>query len=155
MATLFMLMGLPGSGKTTLGRRLETQQPAVLLIPDIWMNKILGNGSDAERREAVKDLQLDLAGRLLNLECDVVLEFGFFSRAERDRARACARNANAEAKLIFLDPPMDEIIRRIEARNSALPPDTFPVSKQLLHDCEGWLERPDDDEPLWNMDKQA
>ncbi|MCA6287563.1 MAG: AAA family ATPase, partial [Phenylobacterium sp.] len=28
MLTLFMLMGLPGSGKTTLARRLERERPA-------------------------------------------------------------------------------------------------------------------------------
>ena len=40
------------------------------------------------RREAVKAVQMDLAARLLRLGVDVALEFGFFSRAERDEATA-------------------------------------------------------------------
>jgi len=31
MASLFMLMGLPGSDKTQLARRLESERPALLL----------------------------------------------------------------------------------------------------------------------------
>ena len=127
MASLFMLMGLPGSGKTTLARRLEVERPALVLSPDAWMSRIVGDGYDFKRREAVHALQLELAEGTLGLGCDVVLEFGFFHRSDRDAAPARAKAAGAEAHLIFLDPPMDELVRRVEARNAALPPDTFPV----------------------------
>ena len=53
MATLFMLMGLPGSGKTTLARRLERERPALVLSPDVWMSRIVGDGYDFKRRETV------------------------------------------------------------------------------------------------------
>lgn len=144
-----MLMGLPGSGKTTVARRLETERPALLLSPDVWMAQIVKDGYDAERREAVKAIQLDLAERVLRLGRDVVLEFGFFHRVERDAARARAVAAGATAHLIFLDPPFSELLRRLEARNTALPPDTFPVSKEHLELCVTWLERPGPDEALW------
>ena len=58
MATLFMLMGLPGSGKTTLARRLERERPALVLSPDVWMSRIVGDGYDFKRREAVTEVQL-------------------------------------------------------------------------------------------------
>jgi predicted kinase len=150
MATLFMLMGLPGSGKTAIARRLEAERDALLLSPDEWMTRIVGDGYDAARREAVKAVQLDLAERVLRLGTDVILEFGFFSRAERDGARARARKAGAEASLIFLDPPFEELVRRVEARNAELPPDTFPVSREHLELCMTWLERPGDDEAPWS-----
>jgi hypothetical protein len=35
--SLFVVVGLPGSGKTTLARRLATQHGAVRLNPDEWM----------------------------------------------------------------------------------------------------------------------
>jgi predicted kinase len=31
------MCGLPGSGKTTLGKRLAVEVPAVRLCPDEWM----------------------------------------------------------------------------------------------------------------------
>lgn len=72
MATLYMLMGLPGAGKTTVGKRLERECPALLLSPDVWMARIVRDGYDAERRRAVQQLQLELADRVLRLGRDVV-----------------------------------------------------------------------------------
>ena len=141
MATLFMLMGLPGSGKTTLASRLEVERPALLLSPDAWMARIVRDGYDAERREAVKSVQMELAERVLQLGCDVILEFGF-GRVERDEARARAQAVGATACLVFLDPPFDDILQRVEARNAALPVDTFPVSKSTWNFAlRGWKGR--------------
>ena len=53
MATLFMMMGLPGSGKTTLARRLERERPALVLSLNVWMSRIVGDGYDFKRRETV------------------------------------------------------------------------------------------------------
>ena len=150
MATLFILMGLPGSGKSTLARRLESEHAAVALSPDVWMARIVGDGYDAPRRESVKALQLELADRLLKLGCNVALDFGFFSRSERDFARELARSLGAECRLIFLDPPFEELWRRVEARNANLPPDTFSILRDHLERCAEWLERPGDDEALWS-----
>lgn len=72
----------------------------------------------------------------------MVLEFGFFGRAERDEARNLALDAGVEARLIFLDPPFEELVSRVEARNRNLPPDTFPVTREHLELCATWLERP-------------
>ncbi|WP_425516064.1 AAA family ATPase [Rhizobium leucaenae] len=96
-------MGLPGSGKTTIGKRLERECPALLLSPDVWMARVVRNGYDADRRRAVQQLQLELADRVLRLGRDVVLEFGFFRRVERDVARTVASKAGAETQLIFLE----------------------------------------------------
>lgn len=85
---------------------------------------------------------------LVRLGRDVVLEFGFLRRVERDAARALAQNAGGEAKLIFLDPPFAELISRVEARNRTLPPDTFGVTGEHHELCATWLERPLPDEKV-------
>ena len=149
MAVLYLLMGLPGAGKTTAARQLEAEEGVLVLAPDPWMARIVGDGYDAGRRDAVKAVQMDLAAQLLGLGVDVALEFGFFSRAERDEARLMAMRAGAEARLIFLDPPFEVMAERLERRNAALPADTFPVTREHLNLCRGWLERPGVDEVLW------
>jgi hypothetical protein len=50
----------------------------------------------------------------------VVLDFGFWRRGERDRARELARSVGASTRLYALTCPDEEAWRRIEARNSAL-----------------------------------
>ena len=145
MATLYLLVGLPGSGKTTRAKEIEATG-AVRLSPDEWMARIVGDGYDAERREAVHAVQWALAQRLLTLGLDVVLEFGFFRRRERDAFKAGAQVLGADVQIEFLDAPRDELLRRLSARNANLPADTFPVSEAHLDLCFSWFEPPTADE---------
>ena len=64
---------------------------------------------------------------MLSLGVNVILEFGFWSRRERDDFRSRAAALGSETKLYFLDVLRDELLRRLELRNAALPPDTFHV----------------------------
>lgn len=143
MATLHILCGLPCTGKTTLALQLERELPALRLCPDEWMSRIVGDGYDTLRRDAVNALQLDLAVRVLRLGSNVVLESGFWTRAERDEARAGARSAGAETRLHFLDAPLAELQRRALVRNADLPPHTFAVTPEDLAAWYDQIERPD------------
>ena len=103
-------------------QRLEVERQALLLSPDVWMARIVGDGYDAERRQAVKAVQLGFGRTHPELRTGTLsFEFGFFSQEERDDARARAKAVGAMAHLIFLDPPFVELLRRLEARNSKLP----------------------------------
>jgi predicted kinase len=72
MPTFHLICGLPCSGKTTVARRLEVEERALYLSPDPWMAQVVRDGYDAERREAVKAIQLELAGKALRLGVNVV-----------------------------------------------------------------------------------
>ena len=145
MATLHLLVGLPGSGKTTRAKEIEAAG-AFRLSPDEWMARIVGDGYDAERREAVHAVQWEIAQRLLTLGVDVVLEFGFFRRSERDAFRDGGLTLGANVRTEFLEAPRDELLRRLSLRNADLPPDTFPVSEEHLDLCISWFEPPTADE---------
>ena len=57
-----------------------------------------------------------MAGRLLELGAVVVVEWGTWSRDERDVFRKRARSLGAAAELHFLDAEPSELWRRISAR---------------------------------------
>lgn len=146
MPTLHLICGLPGSGKSTLARRLEAEEGAFRLTSDEWMQALAADGYDEQTRSRVEALQWDLARRLLARGVDVVLEAGFWTRAERDACRAGAAALGAGARLHYLDVPLDELKRRLTARNADLPAGSYAVDP---NDLDGWLplfEAPEPDE---------
>ena len=132
-----MICGLPGSGKTTLAKRLEAEWNALRLTPDEWMERLGCDGYDETRREVVEALQWEIAQRVLSLGVSVILESGFWVRSERDEFRARAAGIGAEAKLYFLDVTRDELAARLRRRNAALPPSTFRIE---VADLDAWMD---------------
>jgi predicted kinase len=121
---LIIVCGLPGSGKTTLACRLAAQRGGVRLSPDEWMSALDVNLWDAAMRERVEALQWSLAKELLRAGVTVVVEWGTWSRAERDTLRVQARELGASVELRYLDVPVDELWRRIQDRGREDPPIT-------------------------------
>jgi predicted kinase len=144
--TLHLICGLPGAGKSTLARQLERDLPALRLTADEWMARILGTGHSDEDRSIVEAIQSDIALCALRLGVDVILENGFWGRAERDQYRARAEAVGAATRLHFLDVPRNELWRRLMARNAALPPDTFHISAEQLEEWWELFEAPTADE---------
>ncbi|MFO7170259.1 MAG: ATP-binding protein [Chloroflexota bacterium] len=150
MATLIMICGLPGAGKTTLARQLERTRPALRLSPDEWIAGLLADPNDiAERdrlRSPVEAIQWEVAVRALQLGVDVILEWGFWSRQERAWYRSQAEALGARVELRYLEVGRDELWARLARRNADLPPGTFAVSEQELDLWWSWFEPPTADE---------
>jgi predicted kinase len=149
-ATLFLICGLPGAGKTTLAKCLARERPALRLTPDEWIASLLADASDTVEldrlRSPVESVQWEVAARVLALGVDVVLDWGFWSRQERDDYRARAGALGASAEVRFLDASRDALWARLSARNDDLPPGTFVVTEAQLDLWWSWFEPPTADE---------
>ncbi len=136
MATLYLICGLPGSGKTTLARQIEQEHRALRLCPDEWIAALLRDVTDLVEidrlRTPVEIIQWDVAKRVLALGVDVVLEFGFWSREERAGFRAEAEALGVRVELRYLDVSRDELSARLSRRNADLPLGTFIVTEHQL-----------------------
>ena len=146
MPTLFLISGLPASGKTTVALALERDRGAVRFSPDEWMARIVGDGWEYKQRQAVESVQWALAQRLLTLGVDVVLENGFWRHAERQPYRMRAAELGAASKLIYCYASREELKRRLVVRNAALPADTFVVTPEQLDDMWSNFEPPSEHE---------
>ena len=133
---LILTCGLPGAGKTTLARQLAADRGAVRLTKDEWLIALGSNPWDEAARVNVERQLWDLAKEILRLGPSVVLDFGLWARSERDEMRSVARGLGVGVELHYLDVPVDELWRRIDARNSQPPWDGYPIRRA---DFDGWL----------------
>lgn len=151
MPTLYLTCGLPGSGKTTLARRLEREASALRLTGDEWMHALYPGISTPEAetgpcRSGVESLQWTIALRTLALGCNVVVDWGVWAKEERDLCRTGARAVGARVVLCFLDLPIDALWNRLSRRNADLPAGAFLIPREALLRWSERFQRPTDDE---------
>lgn len=148
---LHLMVGLPGSGKTTYAKKLEGEVGALRLTPDEWHIALFGDdfpGDDHdERHSRVERVMWSVAQRALSLGVSVILDFGFWSREERDGLRRQARRLGADFRIHYMDVPLDELIRRVEIRNGSAEGDpVFRISRGDLEQWAAMFQPPTQDE---------
>jgi len=121
---LIIICGLPGSGKTTLAKKLELARGAVRLSADEWMDSLQFNLWDAASRSRIEMLQWKVGQQLLSKGLTVIIEWGTWARSERDALRMQARVLGAAVELHYLAASVDELFGRVELRGMENPPIT-------------------------------
>ncbi len=139
---LIVICGLPGAGKTTLARTLESRLRAVRLNPDEWMSALSISLWDESVRARVEALQWSLAQRLLETGNIVIIEWGTWSRSERNVLWAGARALGAAVELHLVTAPLDVLWERIELRAAEYP----PITRDQLAQWQDMFEAPTQDE---------
>jgi predicted kinase len=119
---LIIVCGLPGSGKTTVAKALESRVRAVRFSPDEWMDALSLNLGDEESRGKIEVLQWKIGQELLMLGLAVIIEWGTWGRTERDTLRLRARALGAAVELHYVSAPPDVLFERIQRRGMEKPP---------------------------------
>lgn len=151
MATLHLIHGFVGAGKTTFSRTLEAKIPAIRFTIDEWIVKLYGHNPPKDKfdeySDRVSSLIWQLTIQLLNLDRDVILDFGFWSRASRDRAREFALSVDAEVKLYSICCSDTVMKQRVRLRNKDLPSDSLWIDDRAFELFKQGYEALEKDEP--------
>lgn len=140
------MCGPAGSGKTTVARRLEESGMARLSFDEeAWRR---GIRSMPLTPEAHREIEAQLRTRLIAFVCegvDVVLDFSFWSRSERDRYRNLLRPLGVEPETIYVETPRDFALERVR-RRQASHQDEFQLDPDLAATYYDHFEPPSQSE---------
>jgi predicted kinase len=150
VATLHLMVGLPCSGKTTLAQKLESEQSALRLTPDEWQIRLFGQDAEEPEHDArhtlIEIMLWNIASRALALGTNVILDFGFWAREEREDFRLRAKQLGASSEVHFLDVAEDELKRRLALRNSQDSQESFHIPEEMMKPWIAFFQRPTPDE---------
>lgn len=140
--TLYLTVGLPGTGKTTAARRIETEHPALRLTKDEWMKALYGGENPERASDVIEGRLVEIALRTLELGASVVLDFGLWGKDERSSLRQAAADRGAEVVMLFCDLDPAEQRRRLDRRLAEEPHTTWPISEAELASWSDIFQRP-------------
>lgn len=125
---LYLTVGLPGTGKTTLARRVAAEHGILRLTPDEWMVPLFGDSQPEGRRDILEGRLIWVAHQVLRSGSSVVLDFGCWSPEERFAIRVIAESAGARFELRELTLGERERRTRARARWESGLEATFPMT---------------------------
>jgi predicted kinase len=151
-ATLHVIFGPCGAGKTTYAHALARRERAVPFVLDDWGARLFGPDVDGpidfgwmvERLGRCQEQIWSTAADVLAVGTPVVLDVGAMRRAHRDRIRQIAQAKGLSVQWHFVDAPREVRRARVAARNTArgetfvreVPPEMFELFEQLYEPPE-------------------
>ncbi len=156
MATLFIMLGLPGSGKSTFAEQISTELPALWLNSDGVRAAMFEEPTEitdpALRYDAVFGAMDYAAKYALTASCDVVYDANNHRVTDREMLRIIATRIGAKAITIFMDTPLEVSRQRALARAASGKQSDMTLEKLEKH--RKLLELPIEGEPLIVVDGQ-
>lgn len=142
MATVHLVCGFLGAGKTTFSEVLAKQKSAVKFsVDELYLQLFTDEPTRHLDDKALDRLLLMLNSiwpQILKGGVDVVLDFGFWRRAFRDDIRGQASLVGAEIRLYWLQCPDDIALARCLQRNGS--PGAFLITAQDFHELKAKFE---------------
>ena len=152
MTKVFLICGKICCGKTTYAQKLCKEKNAVLLSVDEITLALFGQHCGDKHDEYVERTEkylLNKSMEVINKDINVVLDWGFWTKAERESAKEFYKSRNIECELYYIDIS-DEVwkLRLHKRNNDVLANETsaYYVDDNLAAKFASILEVPSEDE---------
>lgn len=152
MAKIILLCGKICSGKSFYTARLLEKQPAVVFNTDELLFAIglseLGDRHD-EVVARLKEYYLRKAEECISCGADVILDYGFWTRAERKEVSERLRNKGIPFEWHYIEIAPERWQANIEKRNALVKEgkaDAYFLDEGLMGKLERMFEAPERDE---------
>lgn len=152
MPKVMMMCGKICSGKSTHAEKLRKAHKAVVLSVDEITLALFGQDAGEKLDEYVARTEAYLYRKTLEIldsGIDVILDWGFWTKEERDYARSFFGSRNIVNEFHYIDVDDAEWNRRIEKRNRdvlAHRSNTYYIDEGLAAKFNSIFERPDPSE---------
>jgi predicted kinase len=140
--TLFLTVGLPGTGKTTAARRLEIEHRALRLTKDEWVKALYGRENPTSAQDVIEGRLIEIGLRALELGINVVIDYGLWSRDERSSLRQAGTDLGAVVEMHYFDVSPTEQRRRLARRQAETPHVSWPMSEEELAEWAAGIDLP-------------
>lgn len=150
-ATVVLMCGLPGSGKTSYAKTLErTGYVRLSVDEEMWRldRALAARFGTPEYFEFTLAVERQVRCRLVDLITggrDVVVDLSFWSRQRREEYKAVITAHGAAWQLVYLDVPRNELLRRLALRQLDPGPNSAPVGPDYLDKFLAGFEAPADE----------
>lgn len=144
--TAYLLCGLPGTGKTTYAKSIESDN-IIRLSLDEELFKLFGKDFSPEKysffEEETKKILFVKAIDLINDDKSVILDWGFWKKEEREETRKKLLDSGVNVKLIYFKVSREEMEKRINNRDIL---DNHIITTDMLDKFFNEFEEPNDKE---------
>ncbi len=131
-STLFLTVGLPGTGKTTEARRIEAEEKALRLTKDEWVKALYGLANPPSASDVIEGRLIEIGLRALELGINVIIDFRLWGRDERSALRASAADLGAAVDMRYFELMPAEQRQRLDRRHAEEAHTTWHMSDEEL-----------------------
>ena len=144
---VYMLLGLPLSGKTTYSLELQRKTGFKRFALDEEYFKVVGNKQnehrDFEIENQIVDKLRDETSKLLKEGKSVILDYCPWTKSDREEFKKFIEDQGSECKIVYFDVPLDELKRRAEGRNKLQDQNLQYITPSMLDDFVKRFEKPE------------
>ena len=130
--TLFVVMGLPGTGKTEVAKVISEKTGSELLRSDVIRKELFPSPTYSDKETMLTFNELfERAEKYLDQDKNVVLDAVFPKKRNRDRSEKIAEAHGAKHAFILVTAPEELIKERLDARTADESDADFKIYKLI------------------------